>query len=67
MPLVDLANTKVRVVGCSAVMAVGQLISNAIANPATLAAGLTGSTIALGGSFYLSCDRWWYCGEYRGE
>ncbi|MEG3939768.1 hypothetical protein QT995_16615 [Microcoleus sp. S36b_A3] len=49
MPLVDLANTKVRVVGCSAVMAVGQLISNAIANPATLAAGLTGSTIALGG------------------
>ncbi|MEG5001068.1 hypothetical protein [Microcoleus sp. B4-D4] len=49
MPLVDLANTKVRVIGCSAVMAVGQLISNAIANPATLAAGLTGSTIALGG------------------
>ncbi|MEG4998878.1 ATP-binding protein [Microcoleus sp. B4-D4] len=49
MPLVDLANTKVRVLGCSAVMAVGQLISNAIANPATLTAGLTGSTIALGG------------------
>jgi hypothetical protein len=30
MPLVDLANTKVRVIGCSAVMAVGQLISSAI-------------------------------------
>ncbi|MBE9187884.1 ATP-binding protein [Microcoleus sp. LEGE 07076] len=49
MSLVDLANTKVRVIGCSAVMAVGQLISSAIANPATLAAGLTGSTIAIGG------------------
>ncbi|MEZ2239981.1 ATP-binding protein [Microcoleus sp.] len=49
MSLVDLANTKVRVIGCSAVMAVGQLISSAIANPAVLATGLTGGTIALGG------------------
>ena len=50
MPLVDLANTKVRVIGCSAVMAVGQLISNAIANPATqAAAGMMGAPIALGG------------------
>ncbi len=50
MPLVDLANTKVRVLGCSAVMAVGQLISNAIANPATqAAAGMMGGPIALGG------------------
>ncbi|XZN94970.1 MAG: ATP-binding protein [Microcoleus sp.] len=49
MSLVDLANTKIRVIGCSAVMAVGQLISSAIANPAVLATGLTGGTIALGG------------------
>jgi hypothetical protein len=50
MSLVDLANTKVRVIGCSAVMAVGQLISNAIANPATQAvAGMIGGPIALGG------------------
>jgi hypothetical protein len=50
MSLVDLANTKVRVVGCSAVMAIGQVISNAIANPATqAAAGMIGGPIALGG------------------
>lgn len=50
MSLVDLANTKVRVVGCSAVMAIGQVISNAIANPATqAAAGMMGGPIALGG------------------
>ncbi|XZN90320.1 MAG: ATP-binding protein [Microcoleus sp.] len=50
MSLVDLANTKVRVIGCSAVMAVGQLISSAIANPGTqAAAGMMGGPIALGG------------------
>jgi hypothetical protein len=50
MSLVDLANTKVRVIGCSAVMAIGQVISNAIANPATqAAAGMIGGPIALGG------------------
>ncbi|MEG3844938.1 ATP-binding protein [Microcoleus sp. herbarium14] len=50
MSLVDLANTKIRVIGCSAVMAVGQLISNAIANPGTqAAAGMMGGPIALGG------------------
>ena len=38
MSLIDLANFKTRVIGCSAVMAIGQVISNAIANPATLAA-----------------------------
>jgi hypothetical protein len=50
MSLVDLANTKVRVIGCSAVMAIGQVISNAIANPGTqAAAGMMGGPIALGG------------------
>ncbi|MEG4232034.1 ATP-binding protein [Microcoleus sp. Pol11C3] len=50
MPLIDLANFKIRVIGCSAVMAVGQVISNAIANPATqAAAGIIGGPIALGG------------------
>lgn len=50
MPLMDLANFKTRVIGCSAVMAVGQLISNAIANPATqAAAGMMGGPIAVGG------------------
>ncbi|MFB8794439.1 MAG: ATP-binding protein [Microcoleus sp.] len=50
MSLVDLANTKIRVLGCSAVMAVGQLISNAIANPgAQAAAGMMGGPIAIGG------------------
>ncbi|WP_341734842.1 hypothetical protein [Microcoleus sp. EPA2] len=50
MSLVDLANTKIRVIGCSAVMAVGQLISSAIANPGTqAAAGMMGGPIALGG------------------
>ncbi len=50
MSLVDLANTKIRVIGCSAVMAVGQLISSAIANPGTqAAAGMIGGPIALGG------------------
>ena len=50
MSLVDLANTKVRVIGCSAVMAIGQVISSAIANPATqAAAGMMGGPIALGG------------------
>jgi hypothetical protein len=50
MSLVDLANTKVRVIGCSAVMGVGQLISNAIANPGVqAAAGMMGGPIALGG------------------
>lgn len=50
MSLVSLANTKVRVIGCSAVMAVGQLISNAIANPGVqAAAGMMGGPIALGG------------------
>ncbi|WP_445175954.1 ATP-binding protein [Microcoleus sp.] len=49
MPLIDLANTKIRIIGCSAVMAIGQVISNAIANPATqAAAGMMGSPIALG-------------------
>ncbi|MBD1882709.1 ATP-binding protein [Microcoleus sp. FACHB-45] len=46
----DLANFKTRVIGCSALMAVGQLISNAIANPATqAAAGMMGGPIAVGG------------------
>src|SRR4028119_1752434 len=46
----DLANFKTRVIGCSAVMAIGQVISNAIANPATqAAAGMMGGPIALGG------------------
>ncbi|TAF47384.1 MAG: ATP-binding protein [Oscillatoriales cyanobacterium] len=50
MSLVDLANTKIRVIGCSAVMAIGQLISSAIANPGTqAAAGTIGGPIALGG------------------
>ncbi|MEG3896673.1 MULTISPECIES: ATP-binding protein [unclassified Microcoleus] len=50
MPLMDLANFKTRVIGCSAVMAVGQVISNAIANPATqAAAGIIGGPIALAG------------------
>src|SRR4028118_1144607 len=45
----DLANFKTRVIGCSAVMAVGQVISYAIANPATqAAAGMMGGPIALG-------------------
>jgi DNA-binding ferritin-like protein (Dps family) len=45
----DLANFKTRVIGCSAVMAIGQVISNAIANPATqAAAGMMGGP-ALGG------------------
>jgi hypothetical protein len=49
MSLIDLANFKTRVIGCSAVMAIGQVISNAIANPATLAAaGMMGGP-ALGG------------------
>ncbi|MEG4329312.1 ATP-binding protein [Microcoleus sp. herbarium5] len=46
----NLANFKTRVIGCSAVMAVGQLISSAIANPgAQAAAGIIGGPIALGG------------------
>ncbi|MGB8689694.1 MAG: ATP-binding protein [Microcoleus sp.] len=49
MSLVDLANTKIRVIGCSAVMAIGQVISNAIANPGAQAAGMMGGPIALGG------------------
>ena len=50
MSLVDLANTKIRVIGCSAVMAIGQVISSAIANPGTqAAAGMMGGPIALGG------------------
>lgn len=50
MPLIDLANTKIRVIGCSAVMAIGQVISNAIANPgAQAAAGMMGGPIAIGG------------------
>lgn len=50
MSLVDLANTKVRVIGCSAVMGVGQMISSAIANPGVqAAAGVVGGPIALGG------------------
>ena len=40
MPLIDLANTKIRVIGYSAVMAVGQLISSAIADPATQTAAV---------------------------
>ena len=50
MSLVDLANTKIRVIGCSAVMAIGQVISSAIANPGTqAAAGMMGGPIALAG------------------
>ncbi|MEG4530672.1 ATP-binding protein [Microcoleus sp. D2_18a_D3] len=50
MPLMDLGNFKTRVIGCSAVMAIGQVISNAIANPATqAAAGIIGGPIAVGG------------------
>jgi len=50
MPLMDLANFKTTVIGCSAVIAIGQVISNAIANPATqAAAGIIGAPIALGG------------------
>ena len=46
----DLANTKIRVIGCSAIMAIGQLISNAIANPGAQAAvGMMGGPIAIGG------------------
>jgi len=49
MSLMDLANFKTRVIGCSAVMAIGQVISHAIANPATqAAAGMMGGP-ALGG------------------
>ena len=49
MSLIDLANVKNRVIGWSAVMAIGQVISNAIANPATqAAAGIIGGPIALG-------------------
>jgi hypothetical protein len=49
MSLVDLANFKTRVIGCSAVMAIGQVISHTIANPATqAAAGMMGGP-ALGG------------------
>ncbi|MEG4090127.1 hypothetical protein [Microcoleus sp. Pol12B4] len=49
MSRMNLANLKTRVIGCSAVMVIGQLISSAIAHPGVLATGLTGSTIALGG------------------
>jgi len=50
MPLMNLANFKTRVIGCSAVMAIGQVISSAIANPGTqAAAGIIGGPIALGG------------------
>src|SRR4028118_136576 len=46
----DLANFKTRVIGCSAVMAIGQVISYAIANPATqAAAGVMGGQHARGG------------------
>ncbi|MCC3445976.1 MAG: ATP-binding protein [Microcoleus sp. PH2017_39_LGB_O_B] len=38
MSLVDLANTKVRVIGCSAVMGVAPMIASAIANPGVTAA-----------------------------
>ena len=49
MSLIDLANFKTRVIGCSAVMAIGQLISNAIANPATqAAAGMMGGPAVAG-------------------
>ena len=49
MSLMDLANFQTRVVGSSAVMAIGQVISHAIANPATqAAAGMMGGP-ALGG------------------
>jgi hypothetical protein len=49
MSLMDLASFKTRVIGCSAVMAIGQVISHAIANPATqAAAGMMGGP-ALGG------------------
>ncbi len=49
MSLLDLANFKTRVIGCSAVMAIAQVISYAIANPATqAAAGMMGGP-ALGG------------------
>jgi len=50
MPLMDLANFKTRVIECSAVMAIGQVISYAIAHPATqAAAGIIGGPIAVGG------------------
>ncbi|MEG4294490.1 ATP-binding protein [Microcoleus sp. C2C3] len=50
MPLKDLANFKTSVIGCSAVMAIGQVISNAIAHPATQApAGIVSGPSALGG------------------
>src|SRR4028118_384419 len=46
----NLANFKTRVIGCSAVMAIGQVISYAIANPATqAAAGVMGGQHARGG------------------
>ncbi|TAE66408.1 MAG: ATP-binding protein [Oscillatoriales cyanobacterium] len=38
MSLVDLANTKVRVIGCSAIMGVAPMIASAIANPGVTAA-----------------------------
>ncbi|TAG86750.1 MAG: ATP-binding protein [Oscillatoriales cyanobacterium] len=44
----NLADTKTRLLGCSAVMAVGQVISNAIADPGVkVAAGIMGGPIAL--------------------
>src|SRR4028118_1663807 len=49
MSLIDLANFKTRVIACSAVMAIGQVISKAIANPATqAAAGMMGGPALVG-------------------
>src|SRR4028119_1157489 len=49
MSLMDLANFKTRVIGCSAVMAIGQVISSAIGNPATqAAAGMMGGPALVG-------------------
>ncbi|MFM9265869.1 ATP-binding protein [Tychonema sp. BBK16] len=46
----SLANTKVRVIGCSAVMAIGQVISSAMKDEGVkVAAGMIGGPIALGG------------------
>jgi hypothetical protein len=67
MPLMDLANFKTRVIGCSAVMAIGQVISNAIANPATqAAAGMMGGP-ALGGVSILAAIAGGIAGNIAGN
>ncbi|MEP6490880.1 ATP-binding protein [Microcoleus vaginatus GB2-A3] len=54
MSLVDLANTKARVIGWTAVMGVGQMIANAIANPGGIAAIASANPIPIGISILAS-------------